>query len=146
MGAAELAGAIKSRQLSCLEVVQAHLERMDAVNASVNAVVVVLAEQARQAAAAADRVTAARGELPPLHGVPFTIKDNIDVAGTPTTQGLAALAAAYPTRDAPVVERMKAAGAIPIGRTNMPSGAVRWHCESELWGRRSTRGTGPEPP
>ena len=134
MGAVELAGAIKSRQVSCLEVVQAHLERMDAVNASVNAVVVVLAEQARRAAAAADRVTAAGGELPPLHGVPFTIKDNIDVAGTPTTQGLAALAAAYPTRDAPVVERMKAAGAIPIGRTNMPSGAVRWHCESELWG------------
>jgi hypothetical protein len=64
MGAVELAGAIKRRQVSCLEVVQAHLERMDAVNASVNAVVVVLAEQARRAAAAADRVTAAGGELP----------------------------------------------------------------------------------
>ena len=69
-----------------------------------------------------------------FHGVPFTVKENIDVAGTPTTQGFKALADAYPRRDAPVVERMKAAGAIPIGRTNLPSGAIRWHCESELWG------------
>ncbi|HSK92826.1 MAG TPA: amidase family protein, partial [Candidatus Angelobacter sp.] len=51
-----------------------------------------------------------------------------------TTQGLKALANAYPARDAPIVERLKAAGAIPIGRTNLPSGAMRWHCESELWG------------
>jgi amidase len=134
MGATELAGAIRARQVSSREVVQAHLQRMDEVNASVNAVVAVLAEQAGHAAAAADRVTMAGGELPPLHGVPFTVKDNIDVVGTPTTQGLAALAEAYPARDAPVVERMRAAGAIPIGRTNLPSGAVRWHCDSELWG------------
>ena len=90
LGAVELAGAIKSRQLSCLEVVQAHLERMDAVNGSVNAVVVVLAEEARQAAAAADRLTTAGGELPPLHGVPFTIKENIDPrphADHPRTRG-----------------------------------------------------------
>jgi amidase len=66
--------------------------------------------------------------------VPFTVKENIDVAGTPTTQGFKALANAYPSRDAPIVERLKAAGAIPIGRTNLPSGAIRWHCESELWG------------
>ena len=67
-------------------------------------------------------------------GVPFTIKDIIDVAGTPTTQGFKALAEAYPSRDARVVARMKAAGAIPLGRTNLPSSAVRWHTDSELWG------------
>jgi len=116
------------------EVVQAHLRRIEAVNPSINAVVTVLGEQALEAAKAADRAVAAGGDVPPFHGVPFTIKDHIDVAGTPTTQGLKALVQAYPTRDAPIVERMKAAGAIPIGRTNLPSGAVRWHCDSELWG------------
>ncbi len=134
MSATELAEAIRTRQASSVEVVEAHLRRIEAVNPSINAVVIVLGEQALEAAKAADRAVAAGGELPPFHGVPFTIKDNIDVAGTPTTQGFKALAGAYPSRDAPTVERMKAAGAIPVGRTNLPSGAIRWHCESELWG------------
>ena len=72
--------------------------------------------------------------MPPLHGVPFTVKSNIDVAGTPTTQGLKSLAGAYPAVDAPSVARLRAAGAIPIGRSNMPTIAVRWHTDSELWG------------
>jgi amidase len=92
-------------------------------------------EQALQAAGQADRITIASGELPPFPGVPFTIKENIDVAGTPTTQGAKALINAYPTRDAPVVERMRAAGGIPIGRTNLPTYAIRWHTDSELWGQ-----------
>ena len=65
----------------------------------------------------ADRAVARGDELPPLHGVPFTVKENIDVAGTPTTQGLKALANAYPTRDAPIVERTEE----PPGRS--PSAA-----------------------
>jgi amidase len=134
MSATELAEAIRTRQASSAEVVQAHLRRIEAVNPAINAVVIVLGEQALQAAEAAGRAVAAGADLPPLHGVPFTIKDSIDVAGTPTTQGLKALAGAYPGRDAPIVERMKAAGAIPLGRTNLPSGAVRWHTDSELWG------------
>jgi amidase len=134
MGAAELAKAIRTRQASSREVIEAHLRRIEAVNPSINAVVVVLAEQALEAARAADRVAAAGADLPPFHGVPFTIKDNLDVVGTPTTHGFKALTNAFPGRDAPVVERLKAAGAIPIGRTNLPSGAIRWHCESELWG------------
>jgi amidase len=134
MSATELAEAIRSMRASSREVMEAHLRRIGAVNPTVNAVVIVLAEQAIEAAIAADQAVAAGVQLPRLHGVPFTVKGNIDVAGTPTTQGLKALADAYPARDAPVVERMKAAGAIPIGRTNVPSGAMRWHCESELWG------------
>ncbi|MGE5829887.1 MAG: amidase [Micromonosporaceae bacterium] len=130
----ELAQAIRSKRISSAEVVEAHLRRIEAVNPSVNAVVIVLGEQALEAAAAADRVTAGGGDLARLHGVPFTVKANIDVVGTPTTYGFKALAGAYPSQDAPVVARMRAAGAIPIGRTNLPSGAVRWHCESELWG------------
>jgi amidase len=134
MSATELADAIRTRQVSCTEVVRAHLQRIEAVNPAVNAVVVVLGEQALRAAGTAERAVAAGADLPPFHGVPFTIKDIIDLAGTPTTQGFKALAQAYPDRDAPVVERMKAAGAIPLGRTNLPSGAVRWHTDSELWG------------
>jgi amidase len=66
--------------------------------------------------------------------VPFTVKENIDVAGTATTRRATALAGAYPSRDAPVVERLKAAGAIPVGRTNLPTYGVGWVCESELYG------------
>lgn len=134
LSATELAHLIRSRQASSVEVVEAHLRRIEAVNPSINATVVVMGEQALQTARAADRAVAADTDLPSLHGVPFTVKETIDVVGTPTTQGFKALANAYPTRDAPVVERLRAAGAIPIGRTNMPSGAIRWHCESELWG------------
>ncbi len=134
MSAMDLAEAIRSRQVSSQEVIEAHLRRIEAVNPSVNAVTVVLGEQALEAAKAADRAVAGGGDLPPFHGVPFTVKGNIDLAGTPTTQGLKALVGAYPALDAPVVERLKAAGAIPIGRTNLSTIAVRWHCESELWG------------
>ncbi len=133
MSATDLAEAIRSRQASSQEVIEAHLRRIEAVNPSVNAVTVVLGEQALEAAKAADRAVVG-GDLPPFHGVPFTIKENIDLVGTPTTQGLKALAGAYPRLDAPVVERLKAAGAIPIGRTNLATFAVRWHCDSELHG------------
>ncbi len=134
MSASDLAEAIRSRRTSSQEVIEAHLRRIEAVNPSVNAVTVVLGDQAVDAAKAADRAVAGGGDLPRFHGVPFTVKGNIDLVGTPTTQGLEALAAAYPTLDAPVVQRLKAAGAIPIGRTNLPNLAVRWHCDSELYG------------
>jgi len=135
MSATELAEAIRSKQVSSREVIEAHLRRIEAVDPEVNAVPVVLGEEALQAAGAADRAVALGSDLPRLHGVPFVVKSNIDVAGTPTTQGVRAFVDAYPQKDAPIVERMKAAGAIPVGRTNMPNGAVRWHCESELYRR-----------
>jgi amidase len=134
LSATDLAQAISSKQASSQEVIEAHLRRIQEVNPAVNAVTVVLGEQALEAAKAADRVVAAGGELPVLHGVPFTVKGNIDLVGTPTTQGAKALVGAYPTLDAPGVERLKAAGAIPIGRTNLPTFALRWHTDSELYG------------
>lgn len=135
LSATGLAAAIRHRQVSVREVIDAHLRRIDAVNPAVNAIVIRLDEQALDAAGRADRTTLAADELPPFHGVPFTVKENIDVVGTPTTQGARALINAYPTLDAPVVERMRAAGAIPIGRTNLPTYAIRWHTDSELWGQ-----------
>jgi amidase len=109
MSATELADAISSNQVSSREVVEAHLRRIDEVNPSINAITVLLAEQALDAAKAADRITTKRGELPRFHGVSVTIKENIDLVGTPTTQGTKSLAQAYPSVDAPDVERLRAA-------------------------------------
>src|SRR5271167_4354146 len=92
------------------------------------------ADEARAAATEADRRVAAGGPLGPLHGVPCTVKENIDMAGLPTTWGVPALAQAITPADAPVVERMRAAGAIPIGRTNLPDMALRIHTVSSLHG------------
>lgn len=133
-GAVDLAAAVASRQLSAGDVVDALLQRIEAVNPAINAVTVVLAEQARAAAEVADRAVAAGKPLGPLHGVPFTVKENIDLLGTATTNGVAAFEHAIPTRDAPGPARLKAAGAIPIGRTNLPEFGARWHTDNALRG------------
>ncbi|MCX7055273.1 MAG: amidase [Proteobacteria bacterium] len=129
----ELAALIRSRQVSSREVVQSHLDRIAAVNGKVNAITVTLAESALLAADRAD----AAAPTGPLHGVPFTIKENIDCTGSATTHGLPALAAAMPAVDAPVVARMKAAGAIPLGRTNLPEMGLRITTDNPLRGRTS---------
>lgn len=134
MSATEMAEAIRSNQVSSREVIEAHLRRIEEVNPSINAVTVLLAERALEAADAADGITAEGGQLPPFHGVPVTVKENIDLVGTPTTQGTKTLAKAYPSRDAPDVERLRAAGAIPIGRTNLSTLGMRLHTDSELRG------------
>ncbi len=133
-GALELAGMIARREVTSVEVVQAHLDRITEVNPQVNAVVRRLDDSALEAAAAADAVVAAGATLGVLHGVPMTVKENIDLAGTPTTSSLVAFAEVVVPTDAPVVERMKAAGAIPIGRTNLPDLGLRVTTESSLHG------------
>jgi amidase len=132
--AVELAALIRDGEVSSREVVQAHLDRIEAVNPDVNAIVRLLPEQALAAADSADKVLAGGTALGPLHGVPFTIKENIDLAGTPTTQAVPALAEAIAAVDAPQVERMLAAGAIPLGRTNLPDFGLRVHTDSALHG------------
>lgn len=133
-GAGELAQAIRDGRVSPTAVVESHLNRIDAVNPRVNAITAVLADRARTAARAAEDTLASGGPLGPLHGVPFTIKDNIDVAGSPSTWGLPARVDAVPLVDAPVVARLKEAGAIPLARTNMPDMGMRWHTDNELHG------------
>src|ERR1700749_4891888 len=133
-GAVELAGMIRDREVSSREVVQAHLDRVEAVNPHLNAIVRLLPGEALAAAAAADRAVADGSVLGPLHGVPCTVKENIDVAGTPTTQAIPALAEAVVPVDAPQVERLRAAGMIPIGRTNLPDFGRRVHTDSSLHG------------
>ena len=130
----ELAALIARKGVSSREVVEAHLARIATVNPKLNAVVKVLAEEAHMGADEADRKVAAKDALGPLHGVPFTIKENIDLAGAATTWGLPAFARAVVPLDAPVVERMRAAGAVPIGRTNLPDMGLRVHTHSSLHG------------
>ncbi len=134
LGALELATKIRAKEVSSREVLEAHLARVDACNGQLNAIVRLLADEARAAADAADRAVAAGDPLGVLHGVPCTVKENIDVAGTPTTQGVAALADALAATDAPTVERMRAAGAIPFARTNLPDFGLRVHTHSQLHG------------
>jgi amidase len=134
LGALELADRIRSKEVSSREVLEAHLARVEQCNGALNAVVRLLADEALTAADAADESLAAGNHLGPLHGVPCTVKENIDVAGTPTTQGVKALADAIATIDAPTVERMRAAGAIPFARTNLPDFGLRVHTDSELHG------------
>ncbi len=129
--ATELAELIRSKQISSREVIESHLARIEAVNEKVNAITVVLADSALEAADAADK-TEPSG---PLHGVPFTIKENIDCVGSPTTQGVPLLAEAMPSMDSPVVERMKKAGAIPLARTNLPEMGLRITTDNPLRGR-----------
>ena len=132
--ALELASAIRTGEVTSVEVLDSHLARVEEVNGSLNAVVRVLGDEARAAAIEADRAVAAGGPLGVFHGVPISVKENLDVVGSPTTQGLPALAEVLPTEDAPVVERMRAAGAIPFVRTNLPDLGLRVHTDSALHG------------
>src|SRR5579871_1670854 len=134
LDAHDLAAAIRNRSVSAREAVEAHLTRIDALNPRLNALTAVLAEQALAAAAAADGTVARGRPAGPLLGVPVTIKENIDLAGTPTTWGAPALATAVAPVDAPHVAHLRAAGAIAIGRTNLPDFALRWHTDSALRG------------
>jgi amidase len=130
-----LAAAIRTGKISSREATQAVLGRLEAVNPKLNAVTVVLAEQAR---AAADRADAAvrRGEpLGPLHGVPVTIKENVDQEGAATTNGVAAFKDLVASTDSPQVANWKRAGAVVVGRTNTPAFSLRWHTDNELRGR-----------
>ena len=135
MGALELAAAIASGSLTSREAVESHLGRIAEVNPAVNAVVKVLAESALAAADNADSAVRSGRPLGRFHGVPFTIKENIDVAGQATTNGVPIFADAIAPVSAPTVERMLAAGAIPIGRTNLPDMGLRIHTDSTLHGR-----------
>lgn len=132
--AVELARMVRTREVSSREIVEAHLARIEAVNPKVNAIVETLASTARASADMADRAVAAGEHLGPLHGVPVTVKQNIDVAGTATTLGLTAFKDAVAPCDGPPVERLREAGAIVIGRTNLPDFALRWHTDSGLAG------------
>ncbi len=132
--AATLARRIRDKEVSAEEVVSAHLERIAAVNPRLNAVV-QLAGDALDQARAADAVLR-RGEVRgPLHGVPFTVKDIFDAAGIISAAGLEARRSYVPERDACVVGRLKAAGAILLGKTNCPPGGGGGESSNPVYGQ-----------
>lgn len=130
----ELAALIRSRSVSPVELVEAHLQRIDRFNPSLNAIVTI-APNALEQARAAETAVYNGSELGPLHGVPLTIKDTIDTEGLRTTSGSRLRAAYLPQRDATVVARLKAAGAIILGKTNTPEMAIPYETDNPVFGR-----------
>ena len=132
--ATELARLIRDRAVSATEVMDAHLESIERLNPQLNAIVAV-AQDAREEAAAHDQALARGNRIGPLHGVPFTAKDIIETAGLATTLGMVELAGNRPARDATIVARMRASGAILLGKTNCPPGGSGGVTDNELYGR-----------
>jgi len=116
--ATRLAAAIRAQEVSALEVVDAHLARIAAVNPALNAVVQLAADRARAEARRADAALAHGAIFGPLHGVPFTAKDSLSTAEIITTAGTRGRARFVPAQDATTVARLRAAGAILLGKTN----------------------------
>ena len=133
--ATALAKAIREKRVSSEEVVNAYLKRIRAVNPKLNAVVQELSETACEQARAADRALARGNPLGPLHGVPMTIKDTLDTAGVITTGGTQGRAAFVPREDAVAVARMRSAGAILLGKTNVPELALAPETDNLVYGR-----------
>jgi len=133
--ATAIAQAIREKRVSATEVVEAHLQHIEAVNPALNAVVQVAGARARLEALAADQALA-RGELRgPLHGVPMTIKDSLDTAGIISTGGTTGRATLVPGQDATVVARLRAAGAILLGKTNTPELTLAGETDNLVYGR-----------
>lgn len=133
--AVDTATAIRTGQVSALEVTQAHVARLHAANPALNAVVVDLSDQALDAARAADAAQASGAELGTLHGVPVTIKINIDVEGQANSNGVVALKDNIAPGDAPVTANLKQAGAIILGLTNTPEFSMRAFTDNPLHGQ-----------
>jgi amidase len=133
MPAARLVALMRGRRVSPVEVLAAHLARAERLNPHLNAVV-SFAPDAIEQARAAERAVA-RGEALPLAGLPVTIKDTIDTKNLRTTSGSLARADRVPDRDAPAVARLRAAGAVVFGKTNVSELALDYSCENPVFGR-----------
>jgi amidase len=133
--AGELARGIRMGQFRSREAVESCFARINEVNPIINAVVDVLAEEALIAADKADEAVRAGKELGPLHGVPVTIKINVDYAGRPTTNGVVAFKENIAREDSTTVKNLRRAGAIIVGRTNVPCFSTRYFTDNDLHGR-----------
>ena len=132
--ATTLASLLRSKQLSAVEVVTAHLARIERIDPKLNAVVTLMADEALKLARAADAERMRGGQVGPLHGVPFSIKDSLDVAGVPATRGSRLFKDHVPSRDATVVARLRAAGAIPLFKSNLPEFSMSYETDNAVVG------------
>ncbi len=136
LSATELAKLIREREVTSVEVVEAHIERIRSANPTLNAVVAERFQDARAEAVAADaQVRAGADALGPFHGVPCTIKESFSMRGMPHTAGLVSRKGVIGTTDAPTVARLKAAGAIPLGVTNVSELCFWIESNNRVYGR-----------
>lgn len=129
--ATALAARIRKRKIGCLELTEHFIARIERHDGRINAVVARDFEAARRRAKALDRMAEPLG---PLHGVPMTVKESFDVAGLPTTWGIPAKRGDMPTRDALAVRRLREAGAVILGKTNVPPMLSDWQSANEIYG------------
>ena len=132
--AGQMAEALAARRVSAVELCDEAIAAIEAKDGPINAVVVRDFDRAREAAGAADAALA-RGERRPLLGVPMTVKDSHNVAGLPTTWGLAPFKGWTPTTDSVGVTRLKGAGAVILGKTNIPPSLGDWQANNPIYGR-----------
>lgn len=133
--AVDLAARIRTGEVSSVELLQGYLDRIDRFNSDINAIVWQLRDQALELAKNADdRVRRGDTNLGPLHGVPMTVKESYDVVGTPTTWGIPWLKQNFPNQDALAIRRLKEAGAIIFGKTNVPFGLADIQSYNEIYG------------
>jgi Asp-tRNA(Asn)/Glu-tRNA(Gln) amidotransferase A subunit family amidase len=132
--ATELARRIRDRELSPVEVMRAHLERIETINPKLNAII-TLADEALDQARAAEQAVMRADPIGPLHGVPFTCKDSFDVAGVRTTRGSLLFEHDIAASDATAVARVKHAGGIFLGKTNTPEFTLWWETDNLVFGR-----------
>ncbi|MEE8290128.1 MAG: amidase [Candidatus Tectomicrobia bacterium] len=132
--ASELAEKIRTKALSPVAVVTAHLERIEAINPTLNAIV-IFAEDTLEKAQEAEAAVMRGDALGPLHGVPYTLKDCIETAGLRCTQGSKLLQEFVSHQDALVYSRLREAGGILLGKTNMPEFALWWETDNMVFGR-----------
>jgi fatty acid amide hydrolase len=135
MSAREIASRIAAGELSSAEVVEHFIARLHAVNGKLNAVTADLSESAREAAANVDKARSRGEKLPPLAGLPVTIKECFDLAGTASTFGLTTRRDEIESKDDPYVAALRAAGAIPIAKTNLPQLMIFTETDNPLYGR-----------
>ncbi len=128
------AALIRNNQISAQELLQLHFERVDRINPAINAIIWQDREGAQQLAKQLDEEASRDEWRGPLHGVPITVKEAFDWVGSPSTWGDPKLVDNYPTEDADVVARYKAAGAIVFGKTNVPLNLVEWQSFNEIYG------------
>ena len=133
--AVEMAERVAASEVSAAELVDDHIERIERTHSQINAVVQPRFDQARAEAAAADEAVAEGRPLGPLHGVPITVKDQFDVAGMPTTYGVSRLRDNVATTDDPMVAALRGAGAIVLGKTNVPQTLGTIETDNAIYGR-----------
>ena len=133
-GAARSAQALAAGEVSAVQLCEAAIARIEALDGALNAVVVRDFDRARQQAKDADAALA-RGERRPLLGVPMTVKEAFNIAGLPTSWGLPPFRDFVPPHDAVAVQRLRAAGAVILGKTNVPPGLADWQCDNPVYGR-----------